>query len=62
MKVGSIVYSRYPRRDGKGAGIVIKYRESSSHGNKIIAPYAQIYWTLTGNTHWYKAWDLEVLI
>ena len=62
MKVGSIVYSRYPRRDGRGTGIVIKYYESHRLEGRIIAPRVEVYWTLTGNTHWYKGWDLEVLV
>lgn len=62
MKVGSIVYSRYPRRDGRGTGIVIKYYEGYTLEGRIIAPHAEVYWTLTGNTHWYKGWDLEVLV
>ena len=62
MKVGSIVYSRYPRRDGRGTGIVIKYHESYRLEGRLIAPHAEVYWTLTGNTHWYKGWDLEVLV
>ncbi len=62
MKVGSIVYSRYPKRDGRGTGIVIKYHSSCRLEGRIMAPRAEVYWTLTGRTIWYKGWDLEVLI
>ena len=62
MKVGSIVYSRYPLRDGRGTGIVIKYYESHRLEGRIIAPRVEVYWTLTGRKNWYKGWDLEVLL
>ena len=59
MKVGSIVFARYPRRDGEGMGIVLEYVKGGQHHFGLIPSRAKIYWSITGKTAWLKAWDLE---
>ena len=62
MKVGSIVFSKYPRIDG-GMGIVLQYNEGSLlYDTRMIAASAKVRWALTGKEKWYKAWDLEVIV
>lgn len=59
MKIGSIVYSKYPRTHGEGMGIVVKFQRGGVHVHGIIPDRAKVFWALTGKTDWYKAWDLE---
>ena len=40
MKVGSIVFARYPRRDGAGMGIVIEYVKGGQQDFGLIASRA----------------------
>ena len=62
MKVGSIVYSKYPRIDG-GMGIVLQYKNGGMHCDvRMIASFAKVRWALTGKVKWYKAWDLELAL
>ena len=58
MQVGNIVYSRYPRRDGDGSGIVLKYKATSSANGFYFPSRAKVYWSLSGRTAWHRAWDL----
>ncbi len=62
MKVGSIVYSKYPRIDG-GMGIVLQYNEGHflSDVNYVLSS-AKVRWALTGKEKWHKAHHLEVIV
>ena len=60
MKTGSIVYAKYPRRDGHSMGIVLEFKQGGTHYFGILAPKAKVHWVSTGKTEWYKAWDLEL--
>ena len=59
MKVGSIVFARYPRRDGAGMGIVMEYMKGGQQDFGLIAPRAKVYWSVTGKIAWLRSWDLE---
>ena len=61
MKVGSSVFARYPRRDGEGMGIVLKFVKGGMHHWGLIPDKAEVYWASTGRAFWYKCWDLEVI-
>ena len=62
MKTGSIVYAKYPRRDGDGMGIVLEFKQGGTHYFGILPPRAKVRWALTGKTDWYKTWDLELAL
>jgi len=62
MKIGSIVYAVYPRRDGSGMGIILEYKKGGTHHFGIIPPRAKVLWALTGKEDWYKTWDLELAL
>jgi len=62
MKVGNIVYSKYPRTHGEGMGIVVKFQRGGVHAHGIIPDRVKVFWALTGGTDWYKAWDLELAL
>ena len=62
MKIGSIVYAKYPRRDGDGIGIILDFKQGSTHYFGIIPCRAKVRWALTGKTDWYKGWDLELAL
>jgi hypothetical protein len=59
MKVGDIVYSKYPKIHGEGHGIILVYQKSheTKHGHYFPAK-AKIYWPITGMRVWIKTWDL----
>ena len=59
MQVGSIVFAKYPRTHGEGMGIVVKFQKGQVHVHGIIPDRVKVLWALTGNTDWYKTWDLE---
>ncbi len=59
MKVGSIVFARYPRRDGAGMGIVIEYVKGGQQDFGLIASRAKVYWSVNGEISWVRSWDLE---
>ena len=59
MKIGSIVYAKYPRTHGEGMGIVVKFQKGQVHVHGIIPDRVKVFWALTGKTDWYKTWDLE---
>ena len=62
MKTGSIVYAKYPRKDGHGMGIILQYKKGGAHYFGIIPCRAKVRWALTGKTDWYKVWDLELAL
>ena len=62
MKTGSIVYAKYPRKDGHSMGIVLEYKEGGMHHFGIIPSRAKVRWASTGKEIWYKVWDLELAL
>jgi hypothetical protein len=62
MKTGSIVYAKYPRKDGDGMGIILEYKKGGAHHFGIIPSRAKVRWALTGKENWYKVWDLELVL
>ena len=60
MKVGSMVYSKYPRRDGDGMGIVLEFKKGGKHVFGLIPDRVKVYWAFTGKMDWYDGWNLEV--
>ena len=59
MKVGDIVYSKYPKIHGEGHGIILIYQEHQELRNVGFIPSrAKIYWPITGKRVWIKTWDL----
>jgi len=62
MNIGSIVYAKYPRRDGDGMGIILEYKKGGSHHFGIIPSRARVRWALTGKEDWHKVWDLELAL
>ena len=62
MKVGNIVYAKYPRKDGDGMGIILEYKKGGAHHFGIMPSRAKVRWALTNKTVWYKVWDLELAI
>lgn len=63
MKIGSIVYAKYPRTHGEGMGIIVKFQRGyvSVINGAIIPDRVKVFWALTSGTDWYKVWDLEVI-
>ena len=60
MQVGSMVYSKYPRRDGHGMGIVLEFKKGGQHVFGLIPDRVKVCWALTGKINWYDGWNLEV--
>jgi len=58
MKVGSMVYAKYPRVDGHSLGIVLQYRKGGAHHFGIIPDRVKVLWSSTGKTDWHRTWDL----
>ena len=50
MKIGSIVYAKYPRAHGEGMGIVVKFQKGQVHVHGIIPDRVKVFWALTGKT------------
>ena len=61
MKIGSIVYAKYPRTHGEGMGIIVKFQRGGVLVGGIIPDRVKVFWALTSGTDWYKVWDLEVI-
>jgi len=59
MKVGDLVYSKYPKIHGEGHGIILIYLGSRELKNGGFIPSkAKIYWSVTGKRVWIITWDL----
>jgi hypothetical protein len=60
VKVGDLVYSKFPRIHGEGHGIVLNQRKSTSTPQYFFPSKAEVYWPVTGKKEWIKISDLYV--
>ncbi len=53
MRVGDLVYSKYPRIHGDAHGIILHYIKGSKDGfGRFFLAKVKVYWPITGKTDW----------
>ena len=58
MKVGDIVYSRYPRIHGEGHGVILRIKKGTSNQHLFVPSKAEVYWPVTGHKKVHRTIDL----